>query len=129
MPEEKKKYLIRQVVNWYYWNHCARKCFDNDERLHDHWQKLRLIVDKNKQLEVTHRDFLDLFNGHFALCTLDDSFKRKMVSWKLMSLLQRTPEYDPHQIIVENGILKTKSGSLPKPKPGCQTCRVFGIQE
>ena len=128
MPEEKKKYPIQHVVNWYYGNYCARKCFDNDERLSDHWEKLQLIVEKNKSLQITHHDFLTLFNNHFKICSLEDSFKRKMVSWKLMTVLQRTPEYDPDQIIVENGMLKTKTGFLPKPKLGCQTCRLFGIQ-
>jgi len=129
MPEEKKKYPIQHVVNWYYGNYCARKCFDNDRRLYDHWKKLQLIVEKNKSLQITHRDFLDLFNDHFKICALEDSFKRKMVSWKLMTLLQRTPEYDPDQIIVEKGTLKTKTGQLPAPKPRCEICRKLGIPE
>ena len=129
MPEEKNKYPIRHIVNWYYGNYCARKCFDNDDLLSDHWQKLQLIVEKNELLQITHRDFLDLFNDHFKICTLEDSFKRKMVSWKLMTQLQRTPEYDSEQIMVENGLLRTKTGPLPRPNPGCQTCRRLGIPE
>jgi len=74
---EKKEYPIVNIVNWYIGNYCFRKCFDKDERLIDHIEKLREFAKKNEGLKMRHREFLNLFNDHMNLCTLEDGFKRK----------------------------------------------------
>ncbi|HLD04290.1 MAG TPA: hypothetical protein VJG90_01085 [Candidatus Nanoarchaeia archaeon] len=123
---EKKQYPIRQIVNWYFANYCMRKCFDKDHRLRDHHRKLLEFVEKNKSLEMTHSDFLRLFNDHMLICTLDDSFKRRSMGWKLFTTLQDTPNYDSDKIILEKGRVRLKEGELEKPKR-CPTCVAFGI--
>jgi len=103
---EKKEYHIKRLVNWYFGNYCSRKCFDKKERLFDHYNKLMSFADKNQNLKMTHSDFLQLFNENMTLCTLDKSFKRKSISWKLFERLQDSPNYNSDKIIVENKGIK-----------------------
>lgn len=103
-----------------------RKCFDKDQRLRDHHHKLLEFVEKNKNLKMTHSDFLKLFNDHMLICTLDDHFKRRSMGWKLFTLLQDTPNYDSDKIIVEKGRVRLKEGELEKPRR-CPTCVALGI--
>ncbi len=123
---EKKAYPLRQIVNWYWGNYCTRKCFDKEERLRDHSQKLQLFVEKNPNLLMTHRQFLDLFHEQMSICTLDESFKRRSIGWKLFERLQATPNYDSDLMVVEEGWIKRKDGELAKPKY-CPACRAAGI--
>ena len=123
---ERNAYPIRRLVNWYFANYCMRKCFDKDARLRDHQQKLVTFACKNPNLTMSHRDFLDLFNDGMTICTLDDSFKRRSVGWKLFSILNDTPGYDSDAIVVKDGIVQTRSGQLPKARR-CPTCRALGI--
>jgi hypothetical protein len=123
----KKAYPIRHLVHWYYSNYCARKCFDNNERLKKHYDKLEEFANKNPNLKMTHADFLTLFNDQMTICTLEDGFKRKAIGWKLFDILLRTPDYESNNIIVEHGRLRTLQGPLPTPRPRCRTCVALGI--
>ena len=104
-----------------------RKCFDKTDRIGDHAAKLDEFARKNPGLKLTHRDFLDLFNNEMTVCTLSDSFKRKMVGWKLFTILQDTPGYNGDEVVVENGVVKTKTGFLEKPVSRCEICRRCGL--
>ena len=125
--EEKKPYPIRNIVNWYIGNYCERKCFDNPERIMEHREKLLKFVEKNSEMKMTHRQFLDLFNNHMMICTLEDSFKRRSMGWTLFEILQKTPNYNSNEIIVMNKRVMTKNGELPKPIQNCKICERFGI--
>lgn len=125
----KKKCSILHLTNWYFGNYCTRKCFDKDERLQEHYEKLSEFAKKNPALQITHREFLDLFNNHISLCTLDPSFKQKTIGWKLFTILQSTPNYDSDKITVEKGIVKTHTGSLEEPKARCKICKMFGVPQ
>lgn len=122
MTEQKKAYPIKHLVNWYIGNHCSRKCFDKMDKLEEHQTKLLEFAEKNQKLQMTHRDFLDLFNNHITICTLDESFKQKSIGWKLFTVLQRTQNYNSDEIIVKDKIITTKSSPLEQPKPGCIIC-------
>ena len=124
--EEKKSYPITRLVNWYFGNYCTRKCFDNDERLKDHYEKLQLFAQKNPKLEITHREFLQLFNDHMTLCSLDEGFKRKAIGWTLFTILTETPNYDSDKIIVQGKLLRRKDGLLEK-RVRCKACESLGI--
>lgn len=128
MIKEKKAYPIQHIVNWYFGNYCARKCFDKCTKLREHYSKLNEFAEKNPNLKMTHKEFLELFNNHMTICTLDDDFKRKMIGWKLFRILQQTPNYDSDKIIVEEGILKTREGLLEKPVQDCMICKKLGIR-
>ncbi len=123
---EKKEYPIKRLINWYFGNYCARKCFDKDERLFEHHQKLTEFAEKNSELKMTYSDFLKLFNNEMTICTLEDSFKRRMVGWRLFEILNKTPNYDSDNVVVKDGIVQTKTGLLEKPVM-CGTCKFFGI--
>jgi len=123
---EKKKYPLRQLVNWYFGNYCSRKCFDNPERLKDHYDKLMNVVKNSPTVSMTHRDFLDLFNEHLSICTLSDSFKRKSIGWTLLTILQETPNYESDKIVVENKRIKLVQGELAPPRR-CEICKAANI--
>ena len=125
----KKEYPILHLVNWYYGNYCARKCFDKMDRLSDHHNKMLDFARKNPTLKMTHKDFLQLFNNHINLCTLHDSFKRRAIFWKMFTDLQNTENYDSDKIIVENKRLKLIDGDLEKPKQKCEICKAFKIPQ
>lgn len=127
MNNEKKTYPIKYIVHWYYGNYCTRKCFDKEERLKMHYDKLEEFADRNPCLKITHREFLMLFNDTMLICTLQDSFKRKAIGWILFDILMRTPNYDSNKIIVENRILRKRNGPLEKPRPRCRICAALGV--
>ncbi|MBU0460845.1 MAG: hypothetical protein KKH52_00010 [Nanoarchaeota archaeon] len=121
-----KKYPLNQLKNWYFGNHCTRKCFDKDNRLRDCYDKLQLFVEKNPAVRMTHRNFLDLFNDHLNVCKLDSSFKRRSIGWKLFERLSNTPNYDSDKIIVVNGKIEMVGDKLGEPKY-CPICKALGI--
>ena len=125
--EEKKPYPIKNIVNWYVANYCERKCFDKVERIMEHREKLLKFVEKNPKLQMTHRKFLELFNEHMMICTLEDSFKKRSVGWKMFEILQNTPNYNCDEIIVRNKIVMTKNGYLPKPVNSCIICERYNL--
>ena len=126
---EKKEYPIRNLVNWYFGNYCSRKCFDDLDRLVDHRDKLQEFAKKNPKLKMTHREFLELFNNHMKICTLDDSFKRKAIFWKMFTVLQKTPNYKSEDMMIKNGKIETKKGPLDKPESSYCMCKVLGIEK
>ena len=121
-----KKYPIKHLINWYYGNYCVRKCFDKEERLSRHGEWLREFAEKHKHLIMTHKEFLTLFHDHMTLCTLEDSFKRRSIGWKLFERLRDTPNYDSDKIIVKDGRIKTVEGELESPKI-CLACKHLGV--
>ncbi|MBI4450488.1 hypothetical protein HY642_00810 [Candidatus Woesearchaeota archaeon] len=125
---EKKAYPIKQLVHWYFGNHCSRKCFDDDTRLQDHAEKLETFANKNPGLKMTHKDFLILFDEQMTVCTLDPTFKQKSISWNLFTALQRIPNYDSSKIIIKSGRLERKDCAIEKPTPGCRICAAHGIR-
>ncbi len=126
MAKSPQKYPFQHLVNWYFGNYCTRKCFDKDERLGEHYKKLQTIAEKNPLVLMTRRDFLDLFNDHLKICTLEENFKRRYIGWKLFERLKATPNYDSDKIIMKDNRIKTTNGELEKPQY-CPTCKLFGI--
>ncbi len=126
---EKKAYPVSHLVNWYFGNYCMRKCFDKDERLREHYERLSEFAKKNPASQMTHREFLDLFNNYMTICALDPSFKQKTIGWKLFTIVQHTPDYDSDKIIVEKGLVKTSTGPLEEPRGRCKVCIMFGCTE
>ncbi len=124
---EKKEYPIMNIVNWYIGNYCARKCFDNLEKLADHRKKLRVFAEKNKTLKITHKEFLKLFNDHMTICTLDGTFKRKVIFWKAFVDLQNTPNYDSDKIILKGKKLERVDEPLENPVEKCLICRKLSV--
>ncbi len=125
--KEKKAYTIQHLVRWYFANYCMRKCFDKDLRLQEHYKWLMLFAEKNPSLQMTHKEFLHLFNDQMHLCTLHDSFKRRSIGWGLFEDLKDTPNYDSDKIIVQNGRIKRIDGELEKPVV-CIACKALGIR-
>ena len=125
---KKRKLPIQGVINWYFGNYCMRKCFDDNKKLQDHHQKLQLFVEKNKNLKITNKEFLFLFNNHMRICNLEYHFKCKMISWKLMERLQHTPRYDNTKISVKEGKLLLNQKPLPARKHSCPICNKLGIR-
>ena len=96
---EKKAYPVSHVVNWYYGNFCARKCFDKEERLFECWTKLRAFADNNKDLKIRHKEFKDLFDeDHIKICKLSPGFRRKSISWKQFEYFSRDSDFDPDKL-------------------------------
>lgn len=91
----KIKYPIQRVVNWYYGNFCTRKCFNKEERLMDCNEKFQLLVDKNKDLMITHIEFKDMLdNNNIKVCKLKHNFRRRTVSWNQFEKWLRNPSFD-----------------------------------
>lgn len=90
-----------------------------------HGKWLQEFAEKHKPLTLTHKEFLILFYDHMTLCTLNDSFKRRSIGWKLFERLKATPNYGGDKIVVENGRIKTIEGELEQPR-GCLACQHTG---
>ena len=76
-------------------------------------------------LDPDPQRILILFYDHMTLCTLNDSFKRRSIGWKLFERLKATPNYGGDKIVVENGRIKTIEGELEQPR-GCLACQHTG---
>jgi len=122
MQKEKKPYPIKGIINWYIGNYCERKCFDKPDRILEHREKLLTFAEKNPNLTMRHKEFLDLFNNHMTICTLEDGFKRRSIGWNLFENLQNISDYDSNKIIVKNNSITTKKGNLSKPVYDCTIC-------
>ena len=91
-----------------------------------HGEWLQDFALKHNGLTMTHKEFLILFHDHMTLCTLEDSFKRRSIGWKLFERLQDTPNYDSDKIVVESDRIKTTEGEL-EPARRCLACKHLGI--
>ena len=92
------KYPIQRVVNWYYGNFCTRKCFNKEERLMDCHKKFQLLVNQNKGLMITHKEFKDLLDSDdIKICKLKYNFRKRTVGWKQFEKWLKDPIFDPNK--------------------------------
>ena|SRR3989344_4742113 len=92
-------YPVQRVVNWYCGNFCARKCFSKESRLSDCYEKFKRIVDSNKDLTITHKEFKDLVDeSHIKICKLKPNFRKKTIGWNQFEAWSKDPEFDPDKI-------------------------------
>ncbi len=90
------RYPVQRVVNWYEGNFCARKCFNKEGRMFDCHNKFQAIVDKNRGLLITHKEFKDLVdNGDIKICKLKCNFRRRTVGWKQLEQWSRDYSFNP----------------------------------
>ena len=92
-------YSIQRIINWYYGNFCTRKCFNKAGRIEECYVKFQLIISKNKDLKMTHKEFKDLLdNGDINICKLGPNFRRRTVGWKQFEKWLRDPLFDPDKM-------------------------------
>ena len=83
MEKVKPKVPIKQLVNWYSANYCARKCYNDETRQDEHLPKLQALAQKLSGLKMTHQEFLDLLRSDKTICDLsDEEWKNRKFSWK-----------------------------------------------
>ena len=84
MQKEKKPYPIRSLWHWYHGNYCVKKCRDEEgcKRSYNCWQKMEEFCDKNPDLKMTHKEFLELVSKHMNVCIFDENERRRMPTWK-----------------------------------------------
>src|SRR3989344_47764 len=82
MEKEKKSYPIRQLWHWYNGNYCCKKCRDGENTGYECWKKMEEFCNKNSNLAITHREFLELFAKHINVCKFDEKERRRMPTWK-----------------------------------------------
>ncbi len=91
-----RRYPVQRVVNWYHGNFCTRKCFNKEGRMFGCYGKFQQIVDKNKELLITHKEFKDMLdNNELKICLLNQKFKKRTVGWKQFEYWLRDPHFDP----------------------------------
>lgn len=78
----KKAYKIHHLVNWFFGNYCARKCYEDCGQQYICWKKLQEFAGKCKDLELRHKEFLDLFCNEIKICRLPPKERRKPMFWK-----------------------------------------------
>ncbi|MBI5390467.1 hypothetical protein HZB02_03190 [Candidatus Woesearchaeota archaeon] len=76
-------YKIQHLVNWFHGNYCTRKCSDEIEKQHEHWEKLQELARRLDGVEMTHAAFLSMMRSDKTICDLsDDEWKQRKWSWK-----------------------------------------------
>lgn len=71
------------MVNWFYGNYCARKCYEEIEKQRDHWNKLQKLAKKMEEVEMTHKEFLLMIRNDKTICDLSDGeWSKRKWSWK-----------------------------------------------
>src|SRR3989338_3684641 len=79
----KKPAKIQQLVNWFYGNYCARKCYDEIGRQREHWLKLQELAKKMESAEMTHKEFLNMIRNDNTICDLsEEEWGERKWSWK-----------------------------------------------
>lgn len=78
---------------WYQKKHCYRKCYANKKQRQTCKMKMKIFASKNPELEMTKKEFLNLFNNHIQICILPNKEKREYISWErfrtdIISILQ-----------------------------------------
>ena len=73
---------ITHHIKWYKRVNCCRKCFFSPSQRKECSKKFDLFISQNPVLEITRKEFLDVFNNHLNICVLPEEEKRKFVSWK-----------------------------------------------
>lgn len=79
--ENKKKNIIHHVRNYKRIN-CFRKCYFNPKQRETCSAKFDDLISKNPNLELTKKEFLDLFNNHMNICILPEKEKLGFISYK-----------------------------------------------
>lgn len=46
----KKTVKVKTAVNWFYGNYCTRKCWNDDTKLREHWEKLQQLANKHEEV-------------------------------------------------------------------------------
>lgn len=91
-----KRYPIQRVVNWYHGNFCTRKCFNKENRIFNCHKEFELLVNKNKDLMITHKEFKDMIdNDDIKVCILPVSFRKKTVGWNQFESWLKDLSFDP----------------------------------
>ena len=79
----KKPAKIQTLVNWYYGNYCARKCYNDLERQREHYPKLQELAKRMEGVEITHQEFLSMLRNDKTICNLsDEEWKTRRFSWR-----------------------------------------------
>lgn len=81
--EMKNPAKIQHLVNWFFGNYCARKCYEEDEKRYEHWLNLQELAKKMEGTEMTHEMFLSMMRSDKTICNLnDEEWKTRKFSWK-----------------------------------------------
>ena len=79
----KKPAKIQHLVNWFYGNYCARKCYDEIGKQREHWDKLQDLAKRMEGAKMTHSEFLNMIRSDKTICDLsDEEWKKRNFSWK-----------------------------------------------
>ena len=79
----KKPAKIQHLVNWFFGNYCARKCYEEVDKQRAHWEKLQELAKKLEGTEMTHSEFLSMIRNDRTICDLsDEEWKKRKFSWK-----------------------------------------------
>ena len=79
--KNKKKNIIFHA-KWHKKHHCFRKCYGNPKQQESCKKKLDELIRKNPSLNITKKEFIELFNNHINICVLSDKEKKKYLTWK-----------------------------------------------
>jgi len=91
-----KKYPIQRIINWYHGNFCTRKCFNKEKRMFECHKKFQQLVDVNKTLMITHKEFKDMLdNDEIKICKLGTNFRKRTVGWNQFETWQNNPDFNP----------------------------------
>ncbi len=78
----KSKNRIRNIIShieWYKRTNCARKCHVNPDQRKECRKKFELFASQTSSLEMTRKEFVDMFNNHLSICVLPEEEKRRIV--------------------------------------------------
>lgn len=90
------RYPLQRVINWYHGNFCTRKCFNKEERIFECYKKFQQLIDKNKDLMITHKEFKDMLDyDDIRICKLGFNFRKRTVGWKQFEGWLKDPQFDP----------------------------------
>ena len=79
----KKPVKIQHLINWFFGNYCARKCYDEVEKQREHWDKLQELAKRLEGVEMTHSEFLSMIRNDRTICDLsDEEWKKRKWSWR-----------------------------------------------
>lgn len=103
-----KKYQVHRIVHGYFGNYCAIKCNEHNELLMECEKKLEIFADACT-VDLTHQEFLDLFENHLLICKYPKEERRKYITWKTFSKLSDLgmtySEYREKEAMKKSGIL------------------------
>ncbi len=77
-----KKRNIIHHIEWYKRTNCVRKCYFNPEQRKECSKKFDLFASQTGTLEMTRKEFVDIFNNHLNICVLPEEEKRRIISRK-----------------------------------------------